>query len=127
MTTQDSRISSLNNHRDYVTQWAIEKGWYKKGETLTNDQVGTKLMLAVGELSEALEEIRAHHEPTEIYYTKSGETGALKPEGFPIEIVDTLIRLFELAGSLGIDLDYAFFTKMTYNEKRPFRHGGKAV
>lgn len=50
----------------------------------------------------------------------------LKPEGFASELADVLIRVFDLAGALGIDLEDAVQSKMAYNKTRPHRHGGKA-
>lgn len=48
-----------------------------------------------------------------------------KPEGFPIELADILIRVFDTAVAYGIDLEAALLEKMKYNEGRPYRHGGK--
>lgn len=90
------------------------------GFVTDKDNIGEKLMLAVGELSEALEEVRAGHEPTEIYEGAGG-----KPEGFPIEIADTIIRLLDTSYSLGVDVADAIAIKMKFNEQREFRHGKK--
>lgn len=46
-----------------------------------------------------------------------------KPKGFDIELADALIRIFDLAGAKGIDLEGALRTKMRYNEGRPPMHG----
>lgn len=81
-----------------------------------------KLMLAVGELSEAVEELRAGHHPQDIYYNESKPD---KPEGFPIEIADTIIRLLQLAAALDIDVDMAVALKNEYNKTRPYMHGKK--
>ena len=51
----------------------------------------------------------------------------VKPMGFAVELADILIRVGDLAGFLGIDLDEAVRLKMAYNRTRPHRHGGKAV
>ena len=48
-----------------------------------------------------------------------------KPEGFPIELADILIRVFDLAEAWDIDLEAALQEKMAYNETRAYRHGGK--
>jgi len=53
-----------------------------------------------------------------------GENG--KPEGVASELADTVIRICDLAGMLGLDLGKAIVEKMVYNETRPHRHGGKA-
>lgn len=107
------------------------------------DYIATKLMLACGELHEALEELRAGRRPDEIYWKhrKTGEifprtasesvrditASGFKPEGVPIEIADCIIRLGDLCGLLGIDLQTALKIKAEYNRTRPYRHGGKVT
>ncbi len=49
-----------------------------------------------------------------------------KPEGLAYELADIIIRCFQLAGMLGIDLGAAVITKMHFNHTRPFRHGKSA-
>lgn len=88
--------------------------------SLSRQDTMEKLLLAVGEISEAVEEIRAGHELTEIYYKEFPPT---KPEGFPIEIADTIIRLLQLAAALGIDMDAAVALKNDYNNTRSYKHG----
>lgn len=77
----------------------------------------TKIALAIGELSEAVEEIRAGHGVTE-KYEKDG-----KPEGFPIELADAVIRILDLAEEAHIDLWDAIDEKLRYNNSRAFKHG----
>ena len=48
-----------------------------------------------------------------------------KPCGIPSELADAVIRIADLAGALGIDLDRAIAEKMAFNEKRPYKHGKK--
>ena len=55
-------------------------------------------------------------------FSRVGPKG--KPEGFPAELADLLIRVGDLAAALGIDLDFEVRRKMAYNETRPYRHGG---
>lgn len=50
-----------------------------------------------------------------------------KPEGLPSELADIVIRVFDLAGSLSIDLETAIVEKMAFNATRPHRHGGRAA
>jgi len=81
-----------------------------------------KLMLSVSELTEALEELRKGFSTTHIYFNPENPT---KPEGFPIEIADALIRLLQLAAACNIDIDAAVARKNAYNETRPYKHGKK--
>jgi hypothetical protein len=50
-----------------------------------------------------------------------------KPTGFGIELADAVIRIMDVCGWLGIELDEMLQIKMEYNRSRPMRHGGKAV
>jgi len=111
---------------------AVSKGWW-------NEDRGVPECLALihSEVSEALEDYRnglmstvlhmdggLQIQPEPKTFLDYASAGA-KPEGFPIELADILIRIFDLAGRLNIDLDQAVAIKMAYNATRPERHGGK--
>lgn len=85
------------------------------------DYIAKKLLLAVGEISyEAFEEIRSGKHHTERYYSDGG-----KPEGFPAEIADAIIRLLGVAYELDIDMQEVMDEKMGYNVGRDYLHGRK--
>ena len=98
-------------------------------------EFGTAIALIHSELSEALEEMRAGNKirpgapvPMLYYsgggYVATGPTKACtKPEGVAVELADAVIRIADLCGHLGIDLEAAIALKMEYNETRPFKHG----
>lgn len=46
---------------------------------------------------------------------------------FEEELADVLIRVLDLSGGLGIDMDAAVAAKLDVNRKRGYKHGGKAV
>jgi NTP pyrophosphatase (non-canonical NTP hydrolase) len=48
-------------------------------------------------------------------------------ENFAEELADIVIRVLDLAGGLGIDLDREIHVKMEKNRERGYRHGGKRV
>ena len=109
---------SLNNLRDESHKIAREKGWWEEERTF-----GDLIALCHSELSEALEEYRRGQGPTEIYTIMP----STKPEGIPIELADVLIRVFDMAGFYGIDLDESVRLKTEYNKGRPQKHGGKVM
>lgn len=47
-----------------------------------------------------------------------------KPEGVGPELADTLIRIFDYAEHVGLDMDFEVERKMAHNETREIRHGG---
>lgn len=40
-----------------------------------------------------------------------------------MELADAVIRIADLCGHMGIDLDDIVRRKMDYNDKRPYKHG----
>lgn len=115
---------NLNSLRDSIHQANKEKGFWE-GERNT----GELLMLVVSELSEALEALR--HERTAEAYKDTQVMSfvtvfqALIKDTFEDEIADAIIRLFDLAGGLGIDIDNHIAMKLAYNSTRPAKHGKK--
>jgi NTP pyrophosphatase (non-canonical NTP hydrolase) len=110
---------TINEMRDAAFKNSADKGFYAEPATL-----GDRLMLMVSELAEVLEEYRNHHAPTEIYYNPEKPD---KPEGIPIELADTVIRIGDFCGFYGIDLEAAVDKKMAFNSTRSYRHGGKKL
>lgn len=100
-------------------------------------EFGTAVALVHSELSEALEEMRTGNrirpgEPVPmVYYSGKGYVAreptecCKKPEGVAVELADAVIRIADLCGFMGIDLEAAIVEKMAYNETRPYKHGKK--
>jgi NTP pyrophosphatase (non-canonical NTP hydrolase) len=88
--------------------WEDIKEIYLEGyaERHFNNAVATRLALIHSEVSEALEAIR------------NGDR-----ENFKEELADIVIRVFDLCGGLGIDLECEIEKKMEKNRNRPFKHG----
>lgn len=101
---------------------AKEKGWWKPEKSF-----GELIALIHSELSEALEEYRTGKKPTEVYYNELDLSKDPKPEGIPIELADVIIRIADLCGHYGVDLEDAIRQKLIYNQTRPHRHGGKKL
>jgi len=64
------------------------------------------LMLIVSELGEACEALRKNNW-----------------DNFKEELADTMIRLFDMAEGLNIDLEKEILKKVEKNKKRPYKHG----
>lgn len=93
---------------------SVRKGWYDNG----SPPIPERLALIHSEVSEALESHR-NNEPF-LWFRDDG-----KPEGIAAELADVYIRIADMCGQLGIDLEEAIRLKAAYNETRPHRHGGK--
>ena len=98
---------------------SIQAGFYDDDPPKDFEHIAARVMLAVCELSEAIEELR--NKPSSYDETYLGEGG--KPEGFPIELADAVIRILDLCGWLEIDLATAMAVKHAFNATRPPRHG----
>jgi NTP pyrophosphatase (non-canonical NTP hydrolase) len=117
-------MSSITTLTQEAHAIAKDRGWWPEKELeLARNQdpnrIATCLALIHSEVSEALEDARVGN--MGIQY--EGE----KPIGFDIELADVMIRVLDLAGAMDIDLDLAIRTKMAYNSRRSYRHGGKAI
>ena len=82
-----------------------------------NENRDQKLLLITGEIVEAQNELREGHGATYIYYVGS------KPEGYPIELADALIRILNLMSDDGLDAEELVQLKNGYNSARPYMHG----
>jgi NTP pyrophosphatase (non-canonical NTP hydrolase) len=110
---------TINALAKRIREWATSKGWESKATSV--EFAAMKIALMHSELSEALEELRksGHEGVTKVYW----ESG--KPEGLPIELADTVIRILDFCSANDINLEDAIELKMEYNQTRPFMHGGK--
>ncbi|QMV44448.1 nucleoside triphosphate pyrophosphohydrolase family protein [Cohnella cholangitidis] len=123
-------MKSINELVKEAHQNAINKGWYEEPHSF-----GEVIALMHSELSEALEDHRNGRGLTEIWYENkelktrlhSPVSADCKPCGIPTELADTVIRIFNFCGHVGIDLEAVIHEKMAYNATRPKRHGGKVL
>lgn len=113
-----------------------------------------QLALITSEVSEALEEFRKGHSANYTYYsgkaniegiddityletitcdyptdveTSHNTIKVIKPEGIPSELADIVLRVCDMCGYYGIDLEAIITIKMEYNATRGHRHGGKLI
>ncbi|AAK79892.1 NTP pyrophosphatase (non-canonical NTP hydrolase) [Clostridium acetobutylicum] len=75
-------------------------------KTFKINAICTRLMLITGEVSEAMEGLRKND-----------------LNNFKEELADVAIRLGDLCGGLGIDLEEEIKKKMEINKDRPYKHG----
>lgn len=130
--TYDPFEQALNILSKKANDNALAKGFGRAAEDLPK-----ALMLIVSELSEALE---ADREGKWAAKVESGDMHALHnlndeeyaawfktnvKDTVQDELADAIIRLFNVAGDLGLDLDFHVRAKMRYNSTRPFKHGKK--
>lgn len=91
---------------------AAESGWWtdlKTGESLIGKRnVGELLCLVHSEISEAMEGHRKDLQDDKLPHRKM----------FEVELADTLIRIFDLAGAMKLDLGGAIYEKLRYNINR---------
>ncbi len=99
-----------------VHENAVAHGWYDGGEK----NFGELLMLITTEAAEVMEEYRKGKGFKETYTDEKG-----KMCGIPSELADIVIRVMDLCGYYGIDLEQAIKEKHEYNKSRPYKHGGK--
>lgn len=100
----------LNNLAANVHLDNVKAGWWsdlKTGLPLERN-VGELLCLVHSEISEAMEGYRKNLQDDKLPHRKM----------FEVEIADTLIRLFDIAGKFELDLDGAVKEKREYNSKR---------
>lgn len=96
-----SELPTVKNLCEQCHAIAKSKGFWD-----TERNVGEALMLIVTELAEAME---AHRKQDKA--------------NFDEELADTFIRLFDLCGGLGIDIEAEIVKKCAKNKERPYKHG----
>lgn len=104
----------------------------------------SKMFLVMGEVAEAGEELRNGRDVKDVYYSYENSDGSVdvfdeqvfvegipqyKPEGWLVEMADTLIRVCDLvgvaAGQEGVMFGPIVAAKLQYNATRGVMHGGK--
>ena len=101
---------SLNDYGEMVHKNSVEHGFWDNYPTSDfNQWVSMQLMLINSELVEVMNVLR------------EGDSW----DDFDEEIIDAIIRLFDLGTGLGVDLDKTFIKKMNKNKSRPFMHNKK--
>lgn len=122
-------MSDFKDLQKRIGTSAYRNGWHDRYIELKSksdtdglrEHVISKIALVTSELSEAVEELRKGHDVTHVYVVDK------KPEGFPVELADAVIRALDLAEMLGIDLEDVIQSKLDFNVTRGVMHGGKTI
>jgi NTP pyrophosphatase (non-canonical NTP hydrolase) len=114
--------TGLNDAAEQIHEDAKRKGfWDSERET------GTLLMLCVSELFEALEADRKGRVANLDKFDKGIAHGDIFEtyikDTFEDELADTVIRILDLCGARGIDLERHINLKLKYNRSRERMHG----
>ena len=96
-----------------------ERGWWEE-----EPHTAQVLINIISESIEAWKEYVHNHAWDEIYF-EIDDNGNEKPEGIPIEMADSFIRILDACEAKGIDLISAVRLKLDYNKTRGYRHGGR--
>ena len=89
-------------------QLATKSGWWDGLLPASQGTIAEKLLLIHSEVSEACEGFRKNLMDDHLTHRKMLE----------VELADAAIRIFDLAGALGMDLGGAISEKLAYNQKR---------
>ena len=121
-------MKTLNKLRDEIHENAKNKGFYDNQR-----ETGTLLMLCVSELAEAMEADRnglyadlelIEKDKEDFIDFKWSFENSIK-DTFEDELADTIIRILDLCGAKGIDIEKHIELKMKYNATRAKLHGKK--
>ena len=106
---------------DICHDTAVDKGLHPDSDT---PSFGEQIALIHSEVSEALEAYRNSGFDT---WRETIHNEGIKPHGVVSELVDVMIRVFDVAGKHELPLGSMLIEKMLYNLTREHRHGGKAL
>jgi len=108
---------TLNDWRNDIYAMAIQQGYHGEYQ----DDLCRKLMLVNCELCEAVEAERKGRKPKDTAIKTSRYKASVKEfdkkykGAIEEEIADAIIRLFDIAGMIDMDLDWWISAKMNYN------------
>jgi len=103
---RNTLISALNVLAGDIHDDSTSAGWWDDGDD--KYVLGTKLMLVVSEVAEAMEGLRKDLMDDHLPHRKMVE----------VETADAMIRLLDFAAALNMDIGSAVLEKMEYNRNR---------
>jgi|SRR6185437_8717479 len=99
---------SISGLVKYCHTASANAGWWDNTDKGDPTVQASKIALIHSEISEALEGIRKGHRDSHLPARLAVE----------VELADALIRIFDLAGAMNLDLENAVFEKLEYNRTR---------
>jgi NTP pyrophosphatase (non-canonical NTP hydrolase) len=110
----------LNDLAKEIYETSKSKGFWSIDQVSEFSIVPIKLALIGDEVSEAL---RVHRDE---YVDSPQEMNNMtmdQEQDFVEELADIVIRVLDLAGGLGLDIEQSIDAKVKKNKDRPYRHG----
>lgn len=119
MTTTTVTEAVINQVAEDIHTTALDKGFWDTLDPFLAE-VNSKLLLIVSEVTEAMEVMRRPYDDSPINaYTHMSE---MQGADFIEELTDIIIRTFDLARYLTVDVADPMLTKLQRNGKRPLMH-----
>jgi NTP pyrophosphatase (non-canonical NTP hydrolase) len=110
---------------EHVHGVARDAGWHDE-QMPKREQIAVYALNIVGEAAELWEAFRRGELDKPCDKAVGMRGAGQKPlTCLEEELADIVIRVFDTAEALGIDIERAVRAKSAYNETRPRRHGGK--
>lgn len=105
-----SHKDNINTLSKEIHQDNIDAGWWTDLETgeKKDRNIGELLCLVHSEVSEAMEGVRKNLQDDKLPHRSM----------FEVELADTLIRIFDIAGAYNLDLGGAIEEKRAFNKQR---------
>lgn len=120
LTGIDLARITIHDYQTRIRAINEANGWFDSERTPVEGH-----MLMVTEVAEATEAYRKWG--LDDATAESDGTVTVKPEGVGSEYADILIRLLDQCERDGVDLVTEVERKLTYNQQRGYRHGGKKL
>jgi hypothetical protein len=123
-------IDLFDVFRDSIYMLARKKGWWPELEGMTNNPSAEEFQRFVDKINIPERIAKIHSELSEAYEAARDPVWLQDKHcpaftNFSIELADSMLAIFNLAGALQIPIGAAMLAKIKADEKRPYKHGNK--